>query len=123
MEHNIALKKREAKSLQSYLDAQDAKLDMLKDFVANGYTINEELVTTMKVFQDRGLEVYKRYTRAQKKLIALKNYFQNQMDINRQAYEVYLRRERELFEQVLETFKVVDFTTYNDDKKQEIIIK
>ncbi|MBE5936304.1 MAG: hypothetical protein E7262_11095 [Lachnospiraceae bacterium] len=37
--------------------------------------------------------------------IVLRNYIKNQMNVNRQAYNVYLERERELYEQVLSTFR------------------
>ena len=70
MDNNMNFKEQEAQSLTSYLDTQDIKFDMLKDFVVQGYSVDEELLATMRVFQDRGLEVYQRYTQAQKNLEA-----------------------------------------------------
>ena len=68
MDNNVTFKEQEAQSLSSYLDAQDVKFDLIKDFVVEGYTVDDELLSTMRVFQDRGLEVYQRYMEAQKNL-------------------------------------------------------
>ena len=48
--------------------------------------------------------------------LILKQYIQNQININKQAYELYLEREQELFEQVLATFKI------NMDKDTNVIV-
>ena len=48
--------------------------------------------------------------------LILRQYIQNQININRQAYELYLHREQELFEQVLSTFKI------NMDEDTNVIV-
>jgi len=68
MERKETLRENEAKSLEAYLDSQSKKFDMLKDFVVDGYSVDEKLLSAVQIFQDRGLEAYERYTKVQREL-------------------------------------------------------
>lgn len=70
MEHKVTLREYGAKSLDAYLDSQSKKLDMLKDFVVDGYSVDEELISIMQNFQEKGISAYERYTKVQRALAA-----------------------------------------------------